>query len=278
MIWNNPIIKDIIERAIREDIWTGDLSSELLIPELDIGKGVIIGNEAGIVAGLPIAERVFYQFSDELLFKALVEDGDRIEEGQVIAEIKGPVREILKGERTALNFLQRLSGIASRTNIYVNAVSRYPVKIADTRKTTPTLRILEKYAVRVGGGNNHRMGLYDGVLLKDNHIVAAGGISRAVDIIRSRLAHTVKIEVEVEDIAGVEEALNVGADIIMLDNMDIEEMKIAVGIINGQALVEASGGISLEGLVEIAETGVDIISVGALTHHIKALDMSLSLV
>lgn len=278
MNWNNQIIKDIIERAIREDIWTGDLSSELLIPETDTGKGVIIANEEGIVAGLSVAERVFYQFSDELIFKGLVEDGDRINEGQVIAEIKGPVREILKGERTALNFLQRLSGIATRTSIYVNKVTHYPVKIVDTRKTTPTLRILEKYAVRVGGGYNHRMGLYDGVLLKDNHIIAAGGISRAVDIIRSRLPHTVKIEVEVEDIAGVKEALNVGVDIIMLDNMDIEKMKVAVGIINGQALVEASGGINLEGLVEIAETGVDIISVGALTHHIKALDLSLTLV
>ena len=277
MYWNDKLIEEIIERAIREDIWTGDLTSDLLISEVEVGNGVILAKEEGLVAGLSIAEKVFYQFSDEIVFEYLLKDGDMVRPGQQLAELKGPVREILKGERTALNFLQRLSGIATRTNRYVEAVSSYPVKIVDTRKTTPTLRILEKYAVRVGGGYNHRMGLYDSVMIKDNHIFAAGGIFKAVKKVKEQLAHTIKIEVEVENLQGVEEALNAGVDIIMLDNMEIPEMSRAVEIINKQAIVEASGGITLENLVEVAATGVDIISVGVLTHNIKALDISLNL-
>lgn len=211
------------------------------------------------------------------LFDYLINDGDKVKVGQNLAEVKGPVREILKAERIALNFLQRLSGIASRTSRYVEAVSNYPVKIVDTRKTTPTLRILEKYAVRIGGGYNHRMGLYDAVMIKDNHITASGGITSAILKVREQLAHTIKIEVEVESLDGVREALSAGADIIMLDNMEISEMAMAVNIIDKQAIVEASGGITLESLVEIAATGVDIISVGALTHHIKSIDISLNL-
>jgi len=277
MYWNDKLLEDIIERAIREDIWTGDLTSESLIPEADIGNGIIVAKEEGIIAGLPVAEKIFYQFSDEIVFDYLHNDGDRIEPGQEIAELRGPIREILKGERIALNFLQRLSGIATRTNKYVETVSDYPVKIVDTRKTTPTLRILEKYAVRVGGGYNHRMGLYDAVMIKDNHIFAAGGIYQAVNKIKGQLGHTTKIEVEVEDIIGVEEALSAGADIIMLDNMDNSEMSRAVEIVDNRAIVEASGGITLQDLVEVAVTGVDIISVGALTHNIKSLDISLNL-
>lgn len=277
MYWNDKLIKDIIERAILEDIWTGDLTSDSLIPEEDIGNGLIMAKEEGIIAGLPIAEKVFYQFSDEIVFDYLLNDGDRIEPGQGIARLKGPISEILKGERIALNFLQRLSGIATRTNKYVKKISNYPVKIVDTRKTTPTLRILEKYAVRVGGGYNHRMGLYDAVMIKDNHIFAAGGIYKAINKIKEQLGHTTKIEVEVEDFTGIEEALRAGADIIMLDNMDISEMSRAVEIIDNQAIVEASGGITLEDLIEVAATGVDIISAGALTHNIKSLDISLNL-
>lgn len=277
MYWNDKLIEDIIERAIREDIWTGDLTSNLLIPEIDIGNGVMTAKEEGVIAGLPVAEKVFYQFSDEIVFDYLVDDGEHIESGREIAAIRGPVREILKGERIALNFLQRLSGIATRTSKYVAAVSNYPVKIVDTRKTTPTLRVLEKYAVRVGGGYNHRMGLYDAVMIKDNHIFAAGSIFSAVNKIREQLGHTTKIEVEVEDLSGVDEALRADADIIMLDNMGLTEMSRAVKMINKQAIVEASGGITLERLAEVAATGVDIISVGALTHNIKSLDISLNL-
>lgn len=277
MYWNDKLIEDIIERAILEDIWTGDLTSDSLIPEADIGNGLIMAKEEGIIAGLPVAEKVFYQFSDEIVFEYLLNDGDRIEPTQEIARLRGPVREILKGERIALNFLQRLSGIATSTNKYVEKVSNYPVKIVDTRKTTPTLRILEKYAVRVGGGYNHRMGLYDAVMIKDNHIFAAGGIYRAVNKVKEQLGHTTKIEIEVENLTEVEEALRAGVDIIMLDNMDVLEMSRAVEIINNQAIVEASGGIILKELVEVAATGVDIISVGALTHNIKSIDISLNL-
>ncbi|MFP4660647.1 MAG: carboxylating nicotinate-nucleotide diphosphorylase [Halanaerobiales bacterium] len=277
MYWNDKLVEDIIERAIREDIWTGDLTSGLLIPEADIGHGLIMAKEEGIVAGLAVSEKVFYQVSDEIVFEYLVTDGDKVEKDQHLAEIRGPVREILKAERIALNFLQRLSGIATRTSRYVEAVSNYPVKIVDTRKTTPTLRVLEKYAVRVGGGYNHRMGLYDAVMIKDNHILASGGISSAINRVRKQLAHTTKIEIEVENIDGVREALSAGADIIMLDNMETSEMALAVDIIDKKAIVEASGGITLESLVEVAATGVDIISVGALTHNIKSLDISLNL-
>ncbi|MEJ6952497.1 carboxylating nicotinate-nucleotide diphosphorylase [Natronospora cellulosivora (SeqCode)] len=277
MFWNNKLIEDIIDRAIKEDIWTGDITSESLIPSEAIGKANILVKEEGVLAGLTLAEKVFYRFTDEIVFEQLADDGDLIQEGQLLAEIKGPVREILKGERIALNFLQRLSGIASRTRKYVEAVSDYPVKIVDTRKTTPTLRILEKYAVKVGGAYNHRMGLYDAVMIKDNHIKAAGGIYQAVESIKEKLGHTIKIEIEVEDYKGLEEALEAGVDIIMLDNMDPTEMAGAVQIIDNRAIVEASGGITLESIQEVASSGVDIISVGALTHHIKSLDISLNL-
>ncbi|MFW6264610.1 MAG: carboxylating nicotinate-nucleotide diphosphorylase [Bacillota bacterium] len=278
MFWNNRLIDEIIDRAIKEDIWTGDITSETLVEADAIGEAEILVKETGVLAGLPLAEKVFYNFTDEIVFTQLAEDGELVEKGQVVAEIKGPVREILKGERIALNFLQRLSGIASRTRNYVEAVYNYPVKIVDTRKTTPTLRILEKYAVKVGGAFNHRMGLYDAVMIKDNHIKAAGGIYQAVEKIKEELGHTVKIEIEVENLTGVEEALEAGVDIIMLDNMDPEEMAEAVEYIDKRAIVEASGGITLKSIREVAASGIDIISVGALTHHIKSLDISLNLI
>ncbi|MFW5981765.1 MAG: carboxylating nicotinate-nucleotide diphosphorylase [Halanaerobiaceae bacterium] len=278
MFWNNRLIDEIIDRAIKEDIWTGDITSETLVEADAIGEAEILVKETGVLAGLPLAEKVFYNFTDEIVFTQLAEDGELVEKGQVVAEIKGPVREILKGERIALNFLQRLSGIASRTRNYVEAVYNYPVRIVDTRKTTPTLRILEKYAVKVGGAFNHRMGLYDAVMIKDNHIKAAGGIYQAVEKIKEELGHTVKIEIEVENLTGVEEALEAGVDIIMLDNMDPEEMAEAVEYIDKRAIVEASGGITLKSIREVAASGVDIISVGALTHHIKSLDISLNLI
>lgn len=277
MNWNEKLVEKIIDRAIEEDIGTGDITSDFLLPPAKIGMGCIQAKEDGIVAGLPVVERVFYHFSDEIIFSYLAQDGDWIKHGQPLAEIRGPVVEILKAERIALNFLQRLSGIATRTAQYVKKVEGYPVRIVDTRKTTPTLRIFEKYAVRTGGGYNHRMGLYDAVMIKDNHIKATGSISSAMEIIREKIPHTVKIEVEVEDMIGVEEALAARADIIMLDNMDIIDMTEAVSIINGRAIVEASGGITLDTVKKVAATGVDVISVGALTHHIKSLDISLDL-
>jgi nicotinate-nucleotide pyrophosphorylase (carboxylating) len=200
-----------------------------------------------------------------------------VEKGQQIAEVEGSVRSILSGERLALNLLQRLSGIATRTNQYVQAIAGTKARVVDTRKTTPGLRLLEKYAVRVGGGHNHRYALYDAVMIKDNHIKGAGGIKQAVDAARATIPHTMKIEVETESLEQVREALEAGADIIMLDNMELERMKEAVALIAGRAVVEASGGVTLETIRSIAETGVDVISVGALTHSVKALDISLDL-
>jgi len=278
MFWNERLIKEIIRKALTEDVWTGDITSETLLDREEISKGVILVKENGVVAGLKVARMVFAELNQEITFKQFVEDGEKVTSGTVIAEIEGPTIDILKGERTALNFLQRLSGIATRTRRYVEEVQDLPVRIVDTRKTTPTLRILEKYAVRVGGGYNHRMGLYDAVLIKDNHLKAAGGITAAIKKMRENLPHTVKIEIEVEKLDGVREALQAGADIIMLDNMGIAEMTEAVEYIKKRAITEASGGITLDNLYQVAATGVDIISIGALTHHIKALDISLDFI
>lgn len=278
MFWNERLIKEIIRKALTEDVWTGDITSETLLDREEISKGVILVKENGVVAGLKVARMVFAELNQEITFKQFVEDGEKVTSGTVIAEIEGPTIDILKGERTALNFLQRLSGIATRTRRYVEEVQDLPVRIVDTRKTTPTLRILEKYAVRVGGGYNHRMGLYDAVLIKDNHLKAAGGITAAIKKMRENLPHTVKIEIEVENLDGVKEALQAGADIIMLDNMGIAEMTEAVEYIKKRAITEASGGITLDNLYQVAATGVDIISIGALTHHIKALDISLDFI
>ncbi|MBC9784240.1 carboxylating nicotinate-nucleotide diphosphorylase [Heliobacterium chlorum] len=271
----DPEIRELVTRALREDIGNGDLTTMNLVPADAYTRGIIHAKEAGVIAGLPVAQRVFETVDPSLRFEAMVQEGDKVEKGTVIAEVFGSARSVLIGERVALNFLQRLSGIATKTARCVEQVAYYQARIVDTRKTTPGLRSVEKYAVRIGGGKNHRFGLYDGVLIKDNHIKMAGGIAQAVSQARQAVPHTVKIEVEVEDLAGVAEALEAKADIIMLDNMAPDVMKEAVRMIGGNALIEASGGVSEESLVEIAKTGVHLISMGSLTHSIKSLDISL---
>ncbi|MCK8817313.1 carboxylating nicotinate-nucleotide diphosphorylase [Natroniella sulfidigena] len=270
-------ILKIIKNALTEDIGRGDITTEALIGEDKEGVGQIIAKDCGVIAGLDVASWVYKELDSDLKFEALVADGERVEPGQVIAKISGFVGPILTGERVALNFLQRMSGIATKTAKYQEQVADYDLKIVDTRKTTPGLRVLEKYAVKVGGGANHRFGLYDAVMIKDNHIQAAGSIKKAVTQIKENLSHTTKIEVEVENLTEVEEALAEDVDIIMLDNMSFELMEEAVELIAGKAIVEASGGITIDDLVNVAETGVDIISLGTLTHTIKSLDISLDL-
>lgn len=270
-------VKRLIENSLLEDIGTGDITTNSTVPAGSLTKGIIYVKEPGIVAGIPVAEAVFRYLTPDIKFSPRVQDGAWLEPGSVIAEVEGDARTILTGERLALNFLQRMSGIATRTGTLVEKVKLYPVRVVDTRKTTPGLRMLEKYAVRVGGGYNHRYGLYDAVLIKDNHIKVAGGITQAILAARQNVPHTVKIEVEVESLAGVNEALEARADVIMLDNMDAVTMKEAVKLVDGRALVEASGGINEETIIAVAKSGVDLISVGALTHSIKSLDISLDI-
>lgn len=272
---NTLVVREIIERALREDIGSGDVTTEAICDPDQMGRAVIRAKEPCVVAGVPIAQMVFETLDSQLRFTSRVRDGDRLNAGQTIAELEGRLRAILMGERTALNLLQRLSGIATLTARYVEAVKDFSVKILDTRKTAPGLRILDKYAVRVGGGQNHRMGLYDGVLIKTNHIRAAGSITKAIERARRSAPTTLKIEVEVKNLKELQESLKAGADIIMLDNMSLEEMRQAVTIAHGRALLEASGGVTLENVREIAATGVDFISVGALTHSVKAIDIHL---
>jgi len=272
----NPLFLDkILQNALREDIGTGDLTVMATIPEDTVTRAVIHVKEDGVVAGLPVAARVFGLLSPEVVFNPRKNDGDPVGRGDIIAELNGPARAILTGERVALNILQRLSAIATRTHKIAGILADYKTIVVDTRKTTPGLRMLEKYAVRVGGGRNHRFGLYDGILIKDNHIKVAGGVQKAVMLAKQKAPHTIKVEVEVETLAGVEEALAAGADIIMLDNMDLPQVREAVGIIAGRAPVEVSGGITEDRVRDLAEAGVDIISMGALTHSVKALDISL---
>lgn len=268
----------IIKNALQEDIHTGDLTTQALIRESSVVTAHFIAKENMIVAGLFVAARVFTLLDERTVFKPLFADGDLVEKGSRLAEITGDALTLLQAERVSLNLLQRTSGIATSTASYVQAVCGTKARIVDTRKTTPGLRTLEKYAVRAGGGFNHRTGLYDGVLIKENHIVACGGIKEAVQRARSYIAHTLKIEVETETVQEVEEALAAGADIIMLDNMDNETMRHCVDLIAGRALVEASGGVNLDTVRGIAQTGVDIISVGALTHSPRAMDISMLLV
>ncbi|MCK4308917.1 MAG: carboxylating nicotinate-nucleotide diphosphorylase [Candidatus Atribacteria bacterium] len=271
-------VDKIIEQSLLEDIRTGDITTESIIPSNLKAKGIIKTSEKGVVAGLDIACLVFKKLDSEICFQSKIKDGKKILPGEVLAEITGSAQTILKGERVALNFLQRMSGIATITSKFCQEVKDFPVRIVDTRKTTPGLRILEKYAVRMGGGHNHRFGLYDAILIKDNHLALAGGIKPAVNSVRKQISHTVKIEVEVENLSQLEEALKMHVDIIMLDNMDLDTMKEAVKIVKGKALIEASGGITLEKVREIAQTGVDLISVGALTHSVKSLDISMEII
>jgi nicotinate-nucleotide pyrophosphorylase (carboxylating) len=271
------LLSRIIEFALAEDIHTGDITTDTVVPPGRPARARLIAKEPMVLAGLDVARQVFLAVDPSLRFRAMAADGDHLPVGTVMAEVEGDAASLLKGERVALNFLQRLCGIATVTSRYVAAVAGTGARIVDTRKTTPGLRVLEKYAVRVGGGTNHRTGLYDGVLIKENHIAAAGGITEAIRRARQGIPHTIRIEVETETLDEVREALAARADIIMLDNMDTSTMKEAVAIIGGKALVEASGGVRLETVRGIAETGVDIISVGALTHSAPATDISMLL-
>lgn len=266
--------EEIIDKALLEDLGTGDLSAQIL-PDNLLGHAKIYAKESGVVAGLPVVEQVFRRVDPRIRISSGFQDGERVDPGTIVMELDGPLRGILQAERTALNFLQHLSGLASATRRVVDKISDLPVQITDTRKTLPGLRMLQKYAITVGGGKNHRFGLYDAVMLKDNHLTALGGMTRAVEIVKSRIGHMVKIEVECETINQVKEAVQCGVDVIMLDNMTIEEMKEAVAYVNRRAILEASGGINEENLRRVAETGVDIISLGALTHSVKVLDFSL---
>ncbi|MGI6119991.1 MAG: carboxylating nicotinate-nucleotide diphosphorylase [Desulfosporosinus sp.] len=268
--------QDQIDQALMEDIGTGDLSTRILPEDLN-GLAKIYAKQEGVVAGLWLVKQVFQRVDSRINVRRLLKDGDEVKSGEVVLELNGPLRSILQGERTALNFLQHLSGIATATKRAVDRVAGLPVKIVDTRKTLPGWRTLQKYAVRVGGGQNHRFGLYDAVMLKDNHLAAVGSLKEAVRRIKSQIGHMIKIEVECETIEQVREAIACGVDVIMLDNMDLAEMREAVSYIDRRAIVEASGGMVEERLREVAETGVDLISIGRLTHSVQALDFSLDL-
>ena len=278
---NNAQIRQIIALALAEDLGKGDVTTNSLIPDEKIGVASILAQEEGILAGVEIAEEVFRQVDTKLNIKVWLKDGAKVGSGDMIAVVEGRIASILKAERTVLNFLQRLSGIATEANRYVKAVEGLPVRIMDTRKTTPCLRVLEKYAVKVGGGKNHRIHLGDGILIKDNHLAAlrSEGLSIKEIIARARqnAPGGVKVELEVNTPQGALEAAEAGADVIMLDNMRLEDMREAVKAVHGRALVEASGRITLDTVRAVAETGVDFISVGALTHSVKALDISLKL-
>lgn len=267
----------IIENALLEDIHTGDITTQAVVSGKRKARAHLLAKEPFVLAGIHVAARVFHLLDPQIIFAPRFEDGDSPGEGDILAEITGDAALLLQGERVALNLLQRMSGIATLTSRYQSAVHGTKARVVDTRKTTPGLRHLEKYAVRIGGGYNHRSGLYDGILIKENHISAAGGLTVAVERARAVIPHTMKIEVETETIDQVAEALSAGADIIMLDNMDPETMRRAVALVGGKALLEASGGVNLDTIGEIAATGVDIISVGALTHSARAMDISMLL-
>ena len=270
-------VDEIIINALKEDINYVDVASDYLIPEDQRDDAYFVAKADGVLCGLSVAMRVFALLDDTFEAKLNKHDGDKIQKGDLIAEFSGKTVLLLKGERTALNLLQHMSGIATATAAAVELVKGTNAQITDTRKTLPGLRALQKYAVTCGGGKNHRFNLSDGTMLKDNHIDAGGGITNAVNALRGKLGHMVKIEVETRDLAEVREALAAGADIIMLDNMSNEMMREAVQIIDGRAKTEASGGITLETIVEVAKTGVDIISLGALTHSVKAFDISMKM-
>ena len=272
-------VEQIVSNALAEDLGSGDVTTEALVPSELEGKASILVKRDGVLAGIDVAQEVFRQVDPSLHFKALVRDGAKVRKGDVVATVEGKVAIILRAERTALNFLQHLSGIATETARYVDAVSGTKAIITDTRKTIPGLRLLEKYAVRAGGGRNHRLNLGDGVLIKDNHLAvlrsSGVGLGEVVKQARERAPRAMKVEIEVESVKQAREALSAGADIIMLDNMNVKDMGRVVGLVQGRVLLEASGGITLDNVRSVAEAGVDLISVGALTHSAKALDISL---
>lgn len=268
-------LKRLFETALKEDWNTGDITTISTVPKGTQIEGNFIAKAKGVLCGMDVAKAVFEYIDKSVELEIFFKDGQSVDKGDVIATIKGNAISVLSGERLALNLMQRMSGIATNTKGIVDKVEGRDVKILDTRKTTPGLRMLEKYAVRVGGGYNHRYSLADGVLIKDNHIKAAGGITNAIEAARENVPHTLKIEIEVETMEQVKEAIEAGADIIMLDNMTNEQMQKAVAFIDGRALTEASGNMDQKDLVAVAKTGVDFISVGALTNSLYPLDISL---
>jgi len=273
----SPQIERLIRDALDEDIGAGDLATMATISADARGKGLFRAKKDGVVAGLVLLERIFYFIDHRVEVRLLVNDGAAVNSGMVVAEAVGPVRALLLGERTALNFLQQLSGTATLTRKLVEAVKDFDCKVLDTRKTTPGLRTLQKYAVRMGGGTNHRIGLYDAALVKDNHIEATGSIADAVKAVRRHAPFMAKVEVEAGNMTQVQEAVDAGADVIMLDNMNLAQMTEAVKLIDKRAGVEASGGITLESIRQVAETGVDFISSGALTHSAPVVDFNMKI-
>lgn len=272
------LLESQLRTFLVEDIGAGDITTDAVFRDDQVATAVLRAREPLVAAGMSlVAARVFRLLNPAVSVEAVVADGCPVEAGSVLLRVRGPVRDLLRGERVALNLVQRLSGIATLTRRYVEQVAGLEVRITDTRKTTPGLRMLEKYAVRVGGGYNHRFNLADGILLKDNHLAACGSITAAVERIRQRSPHSLRIEVEAETLAQVRECLECGVEVIMLDNMNLAEMREAVRLISGRALVEASGGVNLETVRRIAETGVDLISVGRLTHSAPACDIGMDM-
>lgn len=264
----------LIELALKEDVGSGDITTDNIIPAESRRKAKMVAKADGVVAGLPVAEMVFRSLDTNLVWEVKTPEGTRVKKGDVMVEFEGTYRALLTGERTALNFLQRLSGIATMSAKYADAIKDFKTVVLDTRKTLPGFRMLDKYAVKTGGASNHRIGLYDMAMIKDNHIEVAGGITKAVQAVRSKINPGILIEVETTTLEQVQEAIDAKADIIMLDNMDTATMKKGVELIAGRAKVEASGNMTLERLREVAATGVDYISIGALTHSVSALDIS----
>jgi nicotinate-nucleotide pyrophosphorylase (carboxylating) len=276
MDMDRKTLERLVAPFLAEDVGRGDITTDSVVADEALGRARIEARESAVVAGLPVARAVFDALGgDPLEWVAKAADGDRVEAGDVLVTLDGSLRTILTGERTALNLLGHLSGVATRADELVRAIDGTKARIVDTRKTTPGLRLLEKYAVRVGGGSNHRFGLDDAVLIKDNHIAAAGGVGVAVSRAKSSVPHTVKVEVEVEDLAGLDEAIAAGADSVLLDNMTVDEVGAAVARADGRVLLEVSGGIDVGNVRAYAETGVDVISVGAITHSARTIDVAL---
>ena len=276
-MYQKHVIHKLLQLAFEEDVGTGDVTTQAVLTGDEVGKASAVAKADVVIAGMDVFKEAFLFMDQTIQFIGYCEDGLGVQKGNILAEISGNLSSILTAERVALNLFQRMCGIATLTRRYVDEVKETGAKILDTRKTAPGLRYFDKYAVRIGGGTNHRFGLYDGILIKDNHIEAAGGISHALDRVYRHLPHTLKVEIEVKNLQELEEALIAGADVIMLDNMTVEHMKKAVEIVNGRVPLEASGNVTLTNVKQIAETGVDFISVGALTHSVPASDISLKI-
>lgn len=274
----NPIaLTELVKNALLEDIGPGDITTEATVPADAQAVAVLYCKEEGVVCGHQAAQLAFQLFDPTVSYEILVPEGTLVETGTKIARLAGPARSILTAERVALNFIQRMSGIATTTRRLAESIKYHRARLVETRKTTPGLRLIEKYAVRVGGGVNHRYGLHDAIMIKDNHIAVVGSIKEAVVAARGAAPHVMKVEVEVDTLEQLQEAIDAGADVILLDNMDVEQLKKAVETVNGRAILEASGGITAANLADVARTGVDIVSMGALTHSVKSLDISLDI-